>query len=297
MRLAVVADPTFHAVELLRDAGIEFTLTKDPADLRNAEVILLSPRYGATAMPGLVANAPRLRWIHALAAGVDTLPLAELRGTHVVLTNSRGLYADALGEWVMAAMLWFAKDLPRLACNKAAHKWDPFNVERLEGKTLGIIGYGGIGRAVAKRAEAMGMQIIASRRSAAVPAAFQADYVVLSVPLTPETRGLMSAERMARMKPSSVLINVSRGAVVDEDALVDALRNHRIRGAALDVFRTEPLPPDHPLWSLDNVLISPHSADWTADSHERAMRFFIENWRRYERGEPLENVVDTSAGY
>ena len=295
--LAVVADPSFHAVHLLREAGVEFTLTTDPAGLRDAEVILLSPRYGAKVIPGIAANAPRLRWIHALAAGVDTLPLAELRDTDVVLTNSRGLYADALAEWVIAAMLWFAKDLPPLVRNKAAHKWDPFNVERLEGKSAGIIGFGGIGRAIGRRADAMGMQVIASRRSGADPRAFEADYVVLSVPLTNETRGLMNPARIARMKPASVLINVSRGAVVDEDALVDALRNDKIRGAALDVYRAEPLPPGHPLWSLDNVLLSPHSADWTADSHERAMRFFLENYRRFERGEPLENVVDKAAGY
>ncbi|HSP35434.1 MAG TPA: D-2-hydroxyacid dehydrogenase [Thermoanaerobaculia bacterium] len=294
MRLAVIADPSFPALPMLRDAGISFFTTTDPAALRDAEAILLAPRYEFVIRR---LDAPRLRWLHALAAGVETLPFDELRDRDVVITNSRGLYADALGEWVIAAILWFAKDLPRLARSKAEHKWDPFHVERLEGKSIGIIGFGGIGRAIARRAEAMRMNMITSRRSAADPRAFEADYVVLSVPLTDETHNLMSAARIAKMKPHAVLINVSRGAVVDEEALVDALRNRAIRGAALDVFQEEPLPPDHPLWSLDNVLLSPHSADWTADSHERAMRFFIENWRRYERGEALENVVDKNAGY
>lgn len=297
MKLVVVADPSFHAVHLLQQAGIEFTLTTDPEEIRDADVILLSPRYGATAMPGIAPSAPHLRWVHALAAGVDTLPLAEFTENGILLTNSRGIYADALAEFTMTAMLWFAKDLPRLMQNQIARRWEPYTVERLEGKSLGVVGFGAIGRAVAKRADAMAMRIITSRRSAADPRAFEADYVVLSVPLTPDTRGLMSAERIARMPSHAVLINISRGAVVDEKALVNALRNHRIRGAALDVFQIEPLPADHPLWALDNVLISPHSADWTADSHERAMRFFIENFRRFKRGDALENIVDKGAGY
>ena len=125
----------------------------------------------------------------------------------------------------------------------------------------------------------------------------ESDYVVLSAPLTPSTYRLITRERLARLRPSAVLINVSRGAIVDEAALVEALQTGRIRGAALDVFETEPLPPESPLWGLDNVLVSPHTADHTADSHDRAMAFFIENLRRFERGESLENVVDKAEGY
>lgn len=294
MRLVVVAKPTFRALPLLREAGVEFVTTNDPAGLREAEIILLSPRYGSL-LRGL--EAPHLKWIHSLAAGVDTFPFDELQKSDVIVTNSRGVYADALAEFVMAAMLWFAKDLPRLARNQAERKWEPYTVERLEGRSAGIVGFGGIGKAVARRAEAFGMKIVASSRRAENPAAFEADYVVLSVPLTPETHGLMSAERIAKMRPDSVLINVCRGPVVDELALIEALREKRIRGAALDVFRTEPLPPDHPLWTLDNVLISPHTADHTADSHDRAMRFFLRNLERFQRGEPLENVVDKGRGY
>ncbi|HSP13648.1 MAG TPA: D-2-hydroxyacid dehydrogenase [Thermoanaerobaculia bacterium] len=292
MRLVAVAPPTFTALHLLTEAGIEFVATTDPAELGEADVIVMAPRYGSL-LRGL--DAPHLQWIHALGAGVDTFPFDELGA--ITITNSRGLYADALAEFVIGAMVWFAKDFPRLFRNQAEHRWEPYIVERLEGKTIGIIGFGGTGRAIARRADALTMKIITSRRSAADPRAFEADYVVLCVPLTSETRGLMSAERIARMPPHSVLINVSRGAVVDECALVDALCEKRIRGAALDVFATEPLPPDHPLWTLDNVLISPHTADRAADSHERAMRFFIENWRRFERGEELENVVDPRVGY
>jgi phosphoglycerate dehydrogenase-like enzyme len=292
MRLIAVAPPTFTALHLLTEAGIEFTATTDPAEFRDADVILMAPRYGSL-LRGL--DAPHLKWIHALGAGVDTFPFDELNG--ITITNSRGLYADALAEFVIGAMVWFAKDFPRLMRNQAAHRWEPFVNERLEGKTIGIIGFGGTGRAIARRADALAMKIITSRRSAADPRAFDADYVVLCVPLTSETRGLMSAERIANMGPHSVLINVSRGAVVDERALIEALREKRIRGAALDVFATEPLPPDHPLWRLDNVVISPHNADRAADSHERAMRFFIENLRRFERGEKLENLVDRTRQY
>jgi phosphoglycerate dehydrogenase-like enzyme len=292
MQLIAAAPPTFTALHLLSEAGIEFTATTDPAEFREADVIVMAPRYGSL-LRGL--DAPHLKWIHALGAGVDTFPFDELSG--ITITNSRGLYADALAEFVIGAMLSFAKDFPRLLRNQAAHRWEPFINERLEGKTIGIIGFGGTGRAIARRADAMAMKIITSRRSAADPRAFEADYVVLCVPLTSETRGMMSSERIARMPPHSVLINVSRGAVVDERALVAALCDKKIRGAALDVFATEPLPPGHTLWTLDNVLISPHTADRATDSHERAMRFFIENLRRFERGDELQNVVDPRAQY
>jgi phosphoglycerate dehydrogenase-like enzyme len=221
----------------------------------------------------------------------------------VVVTNSRGLYADALGEFAIAAMLWFAKDLRRLLRNQQQAHWEPFTVERLEGQTAGIIGYGGIGQAVARRAMALGMRILAVRRrqelgdSSIDEVLAQSDYVVLCLPHTPATRRLLSRERIARMKDTAVLINIGRGATVDETALVEALRMRRIRGAALDVFETEPLPADHPLWTLDNVLISPHTADHTRDSHLRAMHFFVENLRRYRAGESLENVVDKHEQY
>ena len=295
MRLVVVADPSFAPLQLLSDRGIDFIVSKDATALRDAEVILIAPRFGSL-LRGLIA--PHLRWIHALGAGVDTLPFDELRKSDAIVTNSRGVYADALAEFALAAMLWFAKDLRRLERNQAARVWEPYTVERLESQSVGIIGYGGIGRAVGRRTEALGMRVIEVRRqSGVIDEALTADYVVLSMPLTATTRGMVDQERIARMKPGAVLINICRGAVVDEPALIEALRAKRIRGAALDVFETEPLPPTHPLWALDNVLISPHTADHTADSHERAMRFFLRNLELFWRGESLENVVDKDAGY
>lgn len=309
MRLLVIAPADFAPLELLRREAPDVVLTvgTDAETLRGdaaaADAVLIAPRYGAVLIELWLDLLPSVRWIHTLAAGVEFLPFDLLRRSNIIVTNSRGLYADALGEFAVAAMLWFAKDLRRLIRGQEARHWDPYTVERLAGKTAGIIGYGGIGRAVGARAAALGMRVIGVGRRQepgeptiddTIP---QSDYVVLSAPLTPATYRLMTRERIALMKPSAVFINIGRGKTVDEEALVFALERNAIRGAALDVFETEPLPPDHPLWRLDNVLISPHTADRTSDSHTRAMQFFIENLRRFRRGEPLENVVDKVEQY
>ena len=268
------------------------------ADITRAEVVVLAPRYGAE-LRELLPGARALQWVHCLGAGVETLPLDDLARRGIRVTNGAGLYGDALAEFAIAAMLWFAKDLRRLDRNQSARRWEPFYVERLEGKSVGIIGMGGIGRAVARRAEAFGMTVRGATSSSAVDLVDEliatSDHLVLSTPLTAETRGLLSRERLRRMPDHAVLINVSRGAVVDEGALIEELG--RIRGAALDVFETEPLPADSPLWGLGNVLVSPHSADRTRDSMERAVAFFLGNLERYRGGEPLENVVEPAAGY
>ncbi|HET7707249.1 MAG TPA: D-2-hydroxyacid dehydrogenase [Thermoanaerobaculia bacterium] len=308
MRLVAIAPPSFEPLEALRREapGIEIIASEDleklRSDVRGAEVILLAPRHGRL-LTDLWRDLTSTKWIHALGAGVEALPLDLLRRSEIIVTNSRGLYADALGEFAIAGMLWFAKDLRRLVRNQAARRWERLNVERLEGKTVGIIGYGGIGQAVGRRVTALGMRVISVRRQQEFGDASiddviaEADYLVLSTPLTPSTFHLLNRERIAAMRPDAVLINVSRGQIVDESALAEALLAKKIRGAALDVFETEPLPVESPLWALENVLLSPHSADHTADSHQRAMTFFIENLRRYQRGESLENVVDKEQGY
>lgn len=308
MRLAVLAPDSFPPLERLRREApdVDIAAGEDVAlmrkAVRHADAVLTAPR----AVPLLVdlwRDLGNVRWIHTLSAGVENLPFDLLRTSDVVVTNSRGLYADALGEFAVAAMLWFAKDLRRLDRQQSEKRWAPFTVERIEGQTLGIIGYGGIGQAIGRRAEALGMRVISVRRRGELHDATVDDvireshYVALSVPLTPATYRLIDARRIASMRSDAVLINVSRGAVVDETALADALRERRIRGAALDVFENEPLPAESPLWSLDNVLISPHSADHTADAHDRAVSFFLENLRRFQRNEPLENVVNKAEGY
>jgi len=294
-RVYALAPPSFPPLERLPREAITDSIAE-------ADVILVGPRFASSVLD-VLPDAKQVKWIHTLAAGVDQLPFDLLRPMDVVVTNSRGLYADALAEFVIASMLFFAKDLRRAVRSQDAKRWEPYTVTRLEGQTAGIIGYGGIGQAVARRAQGLGMNVVHARRQRELgdpsvdDVIAESDYVVLSTPLTPSTYRLMNAERIAAMKSNAVLINVSRGAIVDEAALVAALQSNRIRGAALDVFEVEPLPSDHPLWPLENVLVSPHTADHTADSHDRAMTFFLENLARFERGDALENVVDKQEQY
>ena len=295
MRIVAVIPPGFRA-------DVPASVVVQDADglrreLPYADVLVLSPRYGEM-IREVWPEAKHLRWIHSLGAGVEKLPFDLLSQSDVVVTNSKGVYADALAEFVIGAMLWFAKDFRRLIGNQVERKWDPAPVQRLEGATVGIIGYGSTGAAIGKRASALGMNVLARRRSGGIPLAdllAQSDYVVLSTPLTRETSHLMNADRLALLRSTAVLINVSRGEVVDETALIKELG--RIRGAALDVFETEPLPAGSPLWTMENVLLSPHSADLTRDSHERAVALFRANLERLEKGEPLANIIDKSAGY
>jgi phosphoglycerate dehydrogenase-like enzyme len=262
----------------------------------------------------ILATATRLRWMHVRWAGLDSLLFPALIESHVPLTNSRGVYSQSLGEFVIAGALFFAKDIRRLLRQQSEHKWEPFTMPELRGATMGIVGYGDIGRACAARAHAFGMRVLASRRRPSLtgsdpivdrsygPAELiemirECDYVVAAAPLTPQTRGLIGEREIAAMKPSAVLMNVGRGPVVDEQALIGALRERRIRGAALDVFTTEPLPRDSPLFDFDNILISPHCADNTPTFNEDAMKFFIANFDRFLKNEPLLNIVDKHAGY
>jgi phosphoglycerate dehydrogenase-like enzyme len=258
--------------------------------------------------------APRVRWVHSFSAGLDGMLFSELVDSPVPLTNARGVFSDALSEFAMGAVLFFAKDFRRLVRNQMAGVWDPFDVVEVRGQSLGIVGYGDIGRAVASRGHALGMKVLTLRRrpelSPEDPHAgqmfgidqkhemlAQSDYVVLTTPLTPESRGMIGEREFAVMKPSAVLINIGRGPVVDEPALIGALERKRIRGAALDVFAVEPLPPGHPFYKFENVLLSPHSADNSVGWKERSMRVFLENFERFRRGEPLVNVVNKKLGY
>jgi len=258
---------------------------------------------------------PRVRWVHTRWAGVDALLFPELVDSAVEITNGTGVFSESLGEFALAAILYFAKDLGRMIRNQAAEKWEPFDVEEIAGRTVGIVGYGDIGRAVAERARAMGMRVIAEKRHAPADGAgddcaeriyppertaemiAQADYIVVTAPLTAETRGLIGEPQFAAMKPSAVVINLGRGPVIDEVALERALATRRIRGAVLDVFDSEPLPAGHPFYRMDNVLVSPHTADHTADWLDRAMQFFLDNFARFQKGEPLLNLVDKKLGY
>lgn len=257
--------------------------------------------------------SPHIRWVHSRAAGLDTLLFPELVESDVPLTNGSGVFSQSLGEWALGAILYFAKDFRRLIRNQQAARWEHFDVDEIAGQTAGIVGYGDIGRAVARRVHAVGMEVLALKRHPPqdhdplirqfyTPEHLEqmlalCDYVVVSAPQTLETRHMISDAQFAAMKPSAIVINIGRGPVIEQAALVRALQQKKIRGAALDVFEEEPLPTDDPLWRLENVLLSPHSADHTRDWLEQAMRFFLRQYERFEKGEPLENVVDKKLGY
>lgn len=308
------ADPRMRMLDSV-PTGVRVVFGETPndfgADLSRADAILSWWR-GRDALDPLLAAAPQVQWIHANAAGLDHLVSPALAASSAIITNSRGVYGEALGEYVVAAMLYFVKNLARLRDAQARRAWEPFEGERLAGKVLGIVGYGDIGAAIAQRATALGMQVLAYRRrpelSAGDPnvarlvsqlrdAIAPADFVALATPLTPETRHLFGAEQLSWMRANAVLINVGRGQAIDEPALIDALQRGAIRGAALDVFETEPLPATHPFWSMPQVLLSPHSADRVDGWLDRTMELFLANLDRFVRGEPLANIVDPRRGY
>ena len=294
--------------------GVRVVRGQEPADfgdaLATAEVIFHCAG-GRKRLEPLLAQAPRVRWVHSRSAGVENILFPALADSPVVVTNARGAYSRSLAEWAMTGVLFFAKDVRRLRRSQAEGRWDVFEPEEIAGKTLGIVGYGDIGRAVARYARALGMTVLALRRrpqkdelahevvgaDGLLGLMRRSDYVVAAAPLTPDTRGLIGRAAIAAMKPTGVFVNIGRGSVVDEPALVEALTAGRIRGAALDVYEVEPLPAGHPLYGLDNVLLSPHSADNVPGWRESAVDVFVEHVAQYLRGEPLRNVVDKTHGY
>jgi phosphoglycerate dehydrogenase-like enzyme len=265
-------------------------------------------------------QATRLRWIQSPAAGVGSLMFPELLASDVVITTARGVRARSIAEHVLGVTIALARQLPLAVRAQAAHEWVQ---NRLEGPDsavrglsslhMGIVGLGAIGTEVAKLAAALGMRVVATRRRTMreLPAGVDAvwppdrlpellrtsDVVVLSLPHTPESRQLIGRGELALMKPGAFLINVARGKLIDDEALVDALREGRLGGAALDVFTREPLEPSSPYWDLPNVIVTPHTAGAMQDYWTPLIALFSDNLRRLERGESLVNVVDKAAGY
>ncbi len=259
-------------------------------------------------------KAPNLQWVHSMSVGVENSLFPELVASPVPLTNARGVYSRSLAEFVMTGALFFNKKIADMRRQQSEERWVNMDVDELYGKTMGIVSYGNIGEHCADLARAFGMKVLAMRRrpelSANDPRVDKAyghdglvemislsDFVVVCSPITPETRGLIGAREIAAMKSSAVIMNVGRGAVIDELALLAALRDRKILGAALDVFATEPLPAGHEFYRLDNVLLSPHSADHTPGWTDHSMQLFIRNFVRYAKGEPLQNLVNKRAGY
>jgi len=258
---------------------------------------------------------PNVRWVHSRSAGLERTLFPELIERPAPLTNGSGVFSPALAEFVLGAILYFAKDFRRMIRNQMAGVWETFDVMPALGQTVGIVGYGDISRAVATSVRPLGMAVLAVKRHVGlshgadplvehmyspdrrIEMISRCDYVVAAAPLTPETRGMIAEPEFAAMKPTAVVINVGRGPVIREEALVSALSQERIKGAALDVFDHEPLPEGHPFYKLENVLMSPHCADHTPDWLDRAMQFFIAQFERFQKGEPLMNVVDKKLGY
>jgi phosphoglycerate dehydrogenase-like enzyme len=253
----------------------------------------------------LLASAD-IEWVQALSAGVDSYPQEAMEEAGVVLTNASGVHAEPIGEQVLGAMLSFERRFLESQRNKERNSWERVEGGELKGKTLGVVGVGAIGSRVAELGAAFGMDVLGTKRDTstmpdAVDEAFGADgytdlcrrsdYLVLACPLTDETTGLIGSEEFRLLSSDAVLVNIARGGVVDEDALIRALQYGRIRGAALDVFETEPLPADSPLWDLSNVLLTPHMAGSTPKKAGRWANIIGENYRRFGTDEGYVNRI------
>jgi phosphoglycerate dehydrogenase-like enzyme len=285
------------------------------SDLADAEIL-----FTFSLRPEQFQVGRKLRWIHSPAAAVHQFMFAELVNSNVILTNARDVHGPVVAEHVMALIFALAKKIPEAVRMQQKHIWGQEIVWRgrprpreLAGAKLGLVGLGSIGRNVAKHAAALGMHVAAVREHPekdtpefvheVLPSSrldemvARADYVVLAAPVTPATGGMIGREQIAKMKPDASLINVGRGPLVDEIALAEALRANKIGGAALDVFDKEPLPTDSPLWDLENLLITPHTAGMTDKLWERHYVLFSENLRRYLSGQALLAMVDKKSGY
>lgn len=281
--------------------------------LAEAEVLF---DFGPASLVDELSRWPHLRWIQATSAGVGQFAVRTgLTGSRVVVTTASGVHARPMAEFALMAMLMFGKGAFRMLADQRAHRWRRYAGEELAGKLVGIVGVGRIGREVARLARVLDAQVIGTVRSVegrraedlyldrVLPTAQidemlgDLDFLVLSCPHTPETEGLIDARRLAALKPGAVLINIARGAVVDEPALIAALQSGHLAGAALDVFAREPLPEESPLWEMSNVLVSPHSASTAGTENVRIIDLFCDNLHRYLDGGPLRNVLDNDLLY
>jgi D-2-hydroxyacid dehydrogenase (NADP+) len=261
----------------------------------------------------LLARTPRLQWIQTMSAGVDRLPEEILR-SGVRIVNASGLHGTPMGELALAMMLMFAKDAPACQQMKQTKTWRRYTPNLLRGRTVAVLGLGVVGREIARLAKAFGMRVVGMRRgtgAADTPPGVdrlygreqlpellaESDFVVLALPLTRETRGLIGEKALQAMKPSACLINVARGAITDEGALIRALEEKWIAGAGLDVFVQEPLPPESRFYELPNVIFSPHISGEMPDYEAQATDVFCENLRRHLAGEPFLHEVDPEKGY
>ena len=281
--------------------------------LDDVEVLLRGWSLGGDALDRLVGRAPKLHWIHSVAVGVESMltPCVRLRG--LTVTNGREVFDEPIAEYVMTMMLAICRRLPQLFELQRERTWQPMEATELGRTTIGLVGLGGIARTVARLAAPFGPRIAAIRRSEggapvpgvevlggldALPKLLEvSDFVLLGLPITPETADVIDEAALARFKKGSWLINVARGALVNEPALRAALRTGPMAGAILDAFCTEPLPESSSFWRFPNCIVTPHTSWWSPDVLNRTFAVFCENLRLYRNGEPLRHLVDVSAGY
>jgi len=292
--------------------GLELQVAGDLSSLRRhlpeAEILL------CTELPpeGVERTPERLRWIQLCSAGVDGLLPARDRIGNVVVTNARGIHAGLMADYALAVMVMLQWDFPGLLRDQAERRWRRDPKSPLAGKTLGVIGPGSIGAEIGRRAHEFGMNVLGVRRSGLdCPPGFlrmyryerldevlpECDFVCITAPETPETRHMFGEKQFRTMKRTAFLLNISRGGLVDEAALIAALQEGLIAGAGLDVLEKEPPDPSNPLWTMPNVIITPHISGMTEGYAERVASLFAENFKRYLSGQPLRNVVDLERGY
>jgi len=305
------APPGIEPARELADLRYAGTSDDVPSAIADADAIF---SWGARRswLEDAFAGATRLRWIQAASDGVDSLLFPALVSSDVIVTNARGIFDDPIAEWAIAAMVAFTTGLHTSVVDQMHDRWtEGRRRDRVAGQHLVVVGPGPIGRATATRARALGMTIEAVGRGARTdevlgdvsgPAGFhealgRADHVLDALPLTPGTRAMFDAKAFDAMRPTAHFVNIGRGATVDEDALIEAIRSGAIAGASLDVFVEEPLPDDSPLWSMPTVAVSPHISGDLHDWEEAVVAVFVDNLRRFVAGEPLLNHVDTEAGF
>ena len=282
-----------------------------PEKIREAEILLA---WGFQNIQPFYANAKNLRWIHALTAGVEFLLFPETQSSPVLLSNSKGIHGIPMAEHVLGLIISFTRRLNLFHKQQAQHLWKRPPIEELQeinGKTLAIVGLGAIGHEIAKKCKAMDMRIIAAKREMTqepfvdrlyrpeqlLEMLAEADFVVVTLPLTDATCGLFGREQFNAMKSSAYFINVSRGGVVQENALIAALQADQIGGAGLDVVSEEPLPPTSPLWDMPNVIITPHMSAMSPVYLDRALQLFSRNLALYTSEQPMFNLIDKNRGY
>lgn len=300
-----------HIAWIYEAAGDDTVVFPESDEALLAELVDAEVFFGYHS-PDVFSVAANLKWMQTTSAGLDMMLTPEVREMGLQVTNASGLHAAPVVETAWALTLAVSRYLKHFGECQQKHVWDQFTPYDLNDRTAGVVGLGGIGRRYAKIASAFGMRVIAvdkhvQEKPAEVDELWtleglnelcaEADVVMIACPATAETQGLIGAEQLALMKPTGIIVNIARGGIIDEPALIECLTEGRIAGAGLDVTKVEPLPEDDPLWDTPRLVITPHIAGWSNDRSRSVVRFFCENLARYKAGEPLRNLVDQQQGY